>query len=275
MSTSVEYPNFRPASGLKSGGIGLFFLNKTFYFCFLLLGHHPCVGQETASPEPAAEKPASAVAPANDDQDHRMFGVLPNFKTINNPDQQYTPISSGEKFKLVLHYFDPFTYVSTGIQAGVEQWSNGKKEYGQGSLGYAKRYGADFTDAFTNEVFVVGVFPSLLHEDPRYFRLGQGSGLHRMGYALSRIVVGRSDSGTKRFNSSEFLGNFVSGSISQAYYPQSERGFGGIMTRMGVQIGFDSLFNVLKEFYPDIRRHLHRDKDTNATGLNPSGQTAH
>jgi hypothetical protein len=218
--------------------------------------------QASATQAPAAV-PAPAVAPgtpekAADADDHRMFGVLPNFKTVNDPNQPVTSIGPAEKFQLVLHYFDPFTFAITSIQAGIEQATNEKESYGQGALGYSKRFGADFTDAFTNELFVVGVFPSLLHEDPRYFRLGQGSGWHRTGYALSRILIARTDSGGHRFNCSEFLGNFTSGSISQLYYPQNERGIGGVLTRMTVQIGYDSLFNILKEFYPDLKRKLHR-----------------
>jgi len=183
-----------------------------------------------------------------------MFGVLPNYKTINDPDQPFEPISPGEKFALVEHYFDPFTFVFTSITAGIEQFSNEKAAYGQGTMGFAKRYGADFTDGFTNELFVTGVFPTLLHEDPRYYRLGHGNGWKRTGYALSRILIARSDSGTNGINGSEFLGNFVSGALSITYYPQSERNIGGVFTRMSVQIGYDSLFNVLKEFYPDLKR---------------------
>jgi hypothetical protein len=190
-----------------------------------------------------------------------MFGVLPNYKTVNDPNQPIASIGAGGKFHLVLHYFDPFTFATSGVQAGIEQVSNEKAAYGQGLVGYGKRYGADFTDAFTNELFVVGVYPSLLHEDPRYFRLGQGSGMHRVGYAVSRILIARTDSGGHRFNSSEFLGNFTSGSISQLYYPKDERGIGGIFSRMGVQIGYDALFNVLKEFYPDVKRMFHKKSD--------------
>ena len=121
-------------------------------------------------------------------------------------------------------------------------------------MGYAKRYGADFTDGFTNELFVTAVFPTLLHEDPRYYRLGHGGALKRTGYALSRILIAHSDSGASRFNGSEFLGNIASGALSMTYYPQSERSVGGVFTRMSVEIGYDSLFNVLKEFYPDLKR---------------------
>ncbi|MGD0299039.1 MAG: hypothetical protein ABSE86_18190 [Bryobacteraceae bacterium] len=232
-------------------------LKKAILFYALVL----CVYVSDVGAQVPAVEPA--VAPATPDKtadadDHRMFGVLPNFKTVNDPDQPITPIDTSEKFQLVLHYFDPFTFAISSIQAGIEQATNDKASYGQGVKGYSKRYGADFTDAFTNELFVVGVFPSLLHEDPRYFRLGHGSGWRRTGYALSRILVARTDSGGQRFNCSEFLGNFTSGSISQLYYPQNERGMGGILTRMSVQIGYDAMFNILKEFYPDLKRKFHK-----------------
>jgi hypothetical protein len=185
-----------------------------------------------------------------------MFKVLPNFKTINDPQQPVIAMSAAEKFQLVEHYFDPFTFVFTNITAGIEQETGQKAAYGQGAMGFAKRYGADFTDGFTNELFVTGVFPSLLHEDPRYYRLGRGSALKRTAYALSRILITHSDSGTARFNSSEFLGNIASGALSMTYYPQNERAVSGVFTRMSIEIGYDSLFNVLKEFYPDLKRNL-------------------
>jgi hypothetical protein len=211
----------------------------------------PC--QEVA-PAQVPGTPASSAAVDNAADDHRMFKVLPNYKSINDPDQPVAAMSPGEKFALVQHYFDPFTFVFTSITSGIEQASNEKAGYGQGAMGYAKRYGADFTDGFTNELFVTGVFPTLLHEDPRYYRLGRGSTLKRTVYALSRILIARGDSGNNRINGSEFLGNIASGALSMTYYPQAERSVGGVFTRMGVEIGYDSMFNVLKEFYPDLKR---------------------
>lgn len=212
----------------------------------------PAVGADAVPAASAAD--SSTSADDNAANDHRIFGVLPNYKTINDPSQPFAPIPWNEKFALVEHYFDPFTFVFTSITAGLEQATNEKAAYGQGAMGYAKRYGADFTDGFTNELFVVGVFPTLMHEDPRYYRLGHGSAWKRTAYALSRILVTRTDSGGTRLNTSEFLGNIVSGALSITYYPSSERNVGGVFTRMSVEIGYDSLFNVLKEFYPDLKR---------------------
>jgi hypothetical protein len=210
----------------------------------------PCqdVAPASLAPAPSSETADNAAG------DHRMFNLVPNYNTVNDPDQPFAPLSVGEKFGLLQHYFDPFTFVFTSITAGIEQGTDEKAGYGQGAMGYAKRYGADFTDGLTNEIFVTGVFPVLLHQDPRYYRLGRGSGFKRTAYALSRIVIPRGDSGNNRFNASEFLGNLTSGALSMTYYPQNQRNVGEVFTRMGVEIGYDSLFNVLKEFYPDLKR---------------------
>jgi hypothetical protein len=228
------------------------------FACAILLCAWPArVFCQDTAPAPALAAPPAATSDSAQDNaadDHRMFKVLPNYKTINDPEQPVTPMSPGQKFALVEHYFDPFTFVFTSMTAGFEQITDDKAGYGQGAMGYAKRYGADFTDGFTNELFVTGVFPTLLHEDPRYYRLGHGNGWKRTAYALSRILIARSDAGTNRINASEFLGNIASGALSMTYYPQSERSVGGVFTRMSVEIGYDSLFNILKEFYPDLKR---------------------
>jgi hypothetical protein len=225
------------------------------FLCAALL----CVWPRSAPCQEAAPTPAQASPVNNDADDHRMFNLVPNYNTVNDPDQPIVPLSTGEKFALVEHYFDPFTFVFTSITAGFEQATNEKAGYGQGAMGYSKRYGADFTDGLTNDLFVIAVFPALLHQDPRYYRLGRGNGWKRTGYALSRILIGHSDSGAAEINASEFLGNFVSGALSMTYYPQNQRSISEVFTRMSVQIGYDSIFNVLKEFYPDLKRKFHHD----------------
>ena len=228
----------------------------------MCIGAGVCLGQEPNSattPEVQPVTAGEAVETKNAvTEDHRMFKVLPNYKTVNDPSQPITAIGAKEKFALVLHYFDPFTYGFTGVQASIQQATDAQKGYGQGVSGYYKRYGADFTDAFTNELFTVGVFPTLLHEDPRYFRKGEGGGLHRTLYAISRIFVARSDAGHQRYNFSELLGNLSSGAVSNLYYPSADRQVSDILTRTGFQMGYDAMFNVLKEFYPDLKRKFHR-----------------
>jgi hypothetical protein len=184
-----------------------------------------------------------------------MFGIMPNYGLVDEG-LHPPPLAPGQKFKLALQYLHPYTFAFVAAEAGVGQASNNPKEYGQVAEGYAKRYGADFADGLTNTVFVMGVYPSLLHQDPRYYRRGQGGSFNRAGYALSRVLVTRQDSGRKFFNFSELLGNLTSASISIAYYPDSQRTFSHLVQRAGVQIGFDAGFDLLKEFYPELQRKV-------------------
>ncbi len=97
---------------------------------------------------------------------------------------------------------------------------------------------------------------SLLTQDPRYFVLGEGSILHRTGYALSRSVVTRTRAGRRAFNLSEIGGNAVAAGISNAYHPRGDRTWTDTASRWGMQVMWDTLTNELKEFWPDIRRKI-------------------
>jgi hypothetical protein len=215
---------------------------------------HP---QESAEPGPEAlATPVSQPASS----DHRMFGVVPNYRAVNDPNHPFVPLTPGEKFTMAAHdAFDPFSWVVTGLYAGVAQRQNQYPEFGQGAQGYAKRYAGAFADGAIGNYLTEAILPIMLHEDPRYFRLGEGGKLHRMGYALSRILVTRTDSGGQRFNFSEIAGNLSAAGLSNLYYPASNRSLDATLDKFAVNVVSDAGFNVLKEFYPDMRRKfLHR-----------------
>lgn len=182
-----------------------------------------------------------------------MFGLMPSYGLVK-AGMQPPPLTSGQKFKLAVQYLSPYTFLFVAAEAGLNQARNHPSEYGQGAEGYGKRYGAGFADGLTDGLFVTGVYPSLLRQDPRYYRQGDGGLSHRFGYAVSRILVTRQDSGRKAFNFSEVLGSFSCSALAVTYYPRSERDFSDVAERAGIQFAFDAGFNVLKEFYPDIQR---------------------
>jgi hypothetical protein len=190
----------------------------------------------------------------------RLFGLLPSYGLVAAGSQQ-PPLRSGQKFKLAAQYINPYTFFFVAAEAGINQARNHPSDYGQGAEGYGKRYGAGLADGLTDGLFVTGVYPSLFHQDPRYYRLGDGSFSRRAGYAITRVVVGRQDSGRKVFNFSELLGGFSSAALAVTYYPQSERDFSDVAQRASTQFAFDAGFDFLKEFYPEIeRKFFHRKR---------------
>ena len=167
-----------------------------------------------------------------------------------------------EKFRLAaVKSFDPVSFLYAGAYAGLSQAENQSASWGQGGVGYAKRYGAAYADRAIDTYLTVAAFPILFHEDPRYFRMIHGSFFHRVGYAVSRIVITRTDAGSNGFKVSELAGSAVAAGIGVAYYPAENRTASDTLQRFGGQLATDALFNVVKEFWPDL--HHHRSRDTN------------
>ena len=210
-------------------------------------------GQEP--PAPAPEPVPSQAVPVQTPtaQDNRIFGVIPNYRTAEGSDP-FVPISTSRKFAIATK--DTFDYPSYGLAAafaGLSQLQNDNPSFGQGLKGYARRYGSAAIDQDLGNYMTEAIIPSLLREDPRYFRRGSGSFLERAAYAASRVLITRTDAGNPRFNTSEFLGNGIVASVGNLYYPD-DVGLRYTAQRMFTQIGSDAIDNVLKEFWPDFKR---------------------
>src|SRR5262249_10829234 len=129
-----------------------------------------------------------------------------------------------EKFKLAIESaVDPYAFLIAGIVALESQARNDPPEWHQGLKGYARRYGAAVADQSLGPLMTTGLFPTIFHEDPRYFQLGKGSFKHRFGYSFSRLFITRTDSGHSQFNYSEFVGNAAAAGIANVYYPKEDR----------------------------------------------------
>jgi hypothetical protein len=206
---------------------------------------------------PAAPEPALEAEPPKDD---RLLYTLPNYLTVEG-NAPAPPLSSGTKFKLVAKdCFDVAEYPFIGFQAAIAQATNSPAELRQGLAGYARRYGAAFADNTIGNFLTEGVFPSLLHQDPRYYQRGQGSFLRRVAYTISRSFITRGDSGQTEFNYSEIAGNAFAAGISNLYAPAAQRTARNTMQEWGIQIGWDTTANLLREFWPDLHRAMHHQK---------------
>jgi hypothetical protein len=215
---------------------------------------------------PAANSdPPDALRPAPVIKDDRVFGVMPNFSTVENQ-HEFGPISVKGKFKLASQSsFDPYTFAFVGFEALISQAQDSEPAYKQGLIGYAKRYGTSYGDAVIGTFMTTAVAPSLFREDPRYFQLGTGTAFHRAVYSASRILITRKDSGGEQFNYAEITGNLVAAGISNIYHPDQERTLPNTLSVWGTDIMWDAVANELKEFWPDIHHKLSRHKNVTAT----------
>ena len=189
------------------------------------------------------------------EQSQRILGVVPMFAVTSR--QNAPPLTPHDKFHLTAKQItDPFTFAVAGLQAGLGQATNEFPGYGQGAEGYGKRYGATYADQASSQFFSNFFYPVLLKEDPRYFRSGQGTIKHRIGYALAQEFVCHTNKGGRSFNWSNALGAVTAGGISNAYYPSTDRGFGLTMSRSAIALMYGSAGGLLQEFWPDIQRKV-------------------
>lgn len=239
------------------------------------------------TPSPRPEAPSSRTKSAKEkaierkEQSQRALGVLPQFGVTSRQDAP--PLSKSEKFHLFFKSaFDPATVSIVGLQAAISQGENEFPAYGQGAAGYGKRFGASLADEVSSGFWSNYFYPVLLKEDPRYFRLGEGSLKRRIFYGLTQEFVCHTDSGGRSFSYSNVLGSFTAGAISNLYYPgntfirtipatatspavpvyENDRGVVLTVSRTAIALGYGTIGGLFDEFWPDIQRKLfHKHSD--------------
>jgi hypothetical protein len=202
-----------------------------------------------------AQEPSQTTAPPSSaqPQEKRLFGIIPNYRTALIP-APYQPLSASEKFKLAgQDAFDRGTFVLAAVFAGEGQITRASPSFGQGVEGYARYFVTSYAGWAGGDYMTEAIYPTLLHQDPRYFRKGSGSTFKRLTYAVTQIFWTHTDSGGQTFNFSEICGNATIVAISEAYDPDN-RSAGNAASSLAIQIGDDMASNILKEFYPDLRR---------------------
>jgi hypothetical protein len=234
----------RLASGTRSVPRGRRIQRSIFSILALTLLSQICSrGQQSDAPQNANDVPADYV-----------LWIIPNFRTMSLP-MPYRPVSAREKFQLATKdSFDRGTVGLVAVFAADGLATNSHNSFGQGSVGYVHYLATAYSDAAIGNVMTEAIFPSLLHEDPRFFRRGTGSVRSRLRYAVGQIFVTYTDSGEKQFNFAEFCGHSAAVAISMAYYPENRRASDAV-SKLGLQIALGAAGNILKEFWPERRPH--------------------
>jgi len=239
--------------------------------------------QTTQQPAPSATSGAAGETPAAQSKDEktlhdqaeeqlkaqerqRVAGVMATFNTTTNKDA--LPLSPGQKFQLFFRSStDPWPFLLAGVVSGIGQADDSYAVWGQGLKGYAKRYGAAYSDAFIGNFFGNAVLPSLLHEDPRYFQKGTGSFTKRALWAAASTVWCRRDNGKWGPNYSNVVGNLMGAAVARVYYPETERTVSDTLND-GFTVSAEGIVGAeVIEFWPDIARHSKRKRDEKAARL--------
>lgn len=231
----------------------------------------PSVGSPSvAAPAPVFITPvnppcARPVEPFDvDDYDGPLNRVVASFSqrientTVHIPRRHgITPCSlnAADKFHMFVESTsDPINYVGAAWDAAIAHLDRDDPSYKQGAAGYGKRYGAEVVDNVSGDFFGIFLYPSIFRQDPRYYRLGQGSRQVRLTHALAHRFVTRGDSGKLMPNYSEWFATVSSKALSNLYHPGNPRGFGPTASRVGFSVGGDMAWDCLREYWPEIAR---------------------
>jgi hypothetical protein len=183
-------------------------------------------------------------------------------------------LSSHQKLELAVdETVAPSRFLGSAFTSAIGQARNALPEYGQGWSGYGKRFGSSIASSASSHVFGTFLLPSMLHQDPRYFVKLFGSPRSRILYAVSRVVVTRTDDGREVLNWSGIFGGLMAEGLANSYLPDGERTAGKTFSRFGVRVGFGALDNVVKEYWPTIFRSLRITKLTPERGSDPGTVT--
>jgi len=220
-----------------------------------------CARQSTEDAATPAVTSSTPAPPQTTLINHRLFGVVANYTTVETQDQ-VGRLSAANKFKLTAKTMtDPVTVSFLAGIALLGQARNSDPTFGQGLSGYDKRFATVYADTGIGTLMTSSVFPTVLHQDPRYFQLGQGSVRRRLLHAVASIFIARSDAGALQFNYSQLVGNAVAAGISNAYHPASQRTVGNTITVWGTNTLLNMFCNVAKEFWPDLRHKMRKQQN--------------
>lgn len=184
----------------------------------------------------------------------------PDIKTVHHPHGNGRVCSLPVKQKFVLFAkdtFEPVTFIIAGFNAGIAQAEDDDPTFGQGMEGFGRRYGAAFADQVSGEFWGTFFFPTVLHEDPRYYRQGHGKVAGRLYHALEHSFVTHQDSGRHMFNFSEWMATTSTTALGNLYHPGNRRGFQPAARGVVYSVAFDAGFDVIREFWPEFSSHLH------------------
>ena len=232
-------------------------------------------GQIDATQKPLTDKQKKQAAEEELQRElHQRIGVVvPNFNAVL--DGNNLPLTPGQKMRASFRSaVDPYQFGLALFTSAIGQAKNSHSSYDpipgtnpvqyteegfkQGWGAYGKRFGAGYTDQFDGTILGNGVFPVLLHQDARYFRMGTGSFKKRFLYSISTTVICKGDNGKWQPNVSNLLGNLAAGGISNLYYPAADRGFDLTIEQGFLVTGEGTFGALLIEFYPDIARHFRK-----------------
>ena len=214
-------------------------------------------GEQSSTTSTSAEHPD--VDP-RERQPKRILGMMPNYRAVSAGETPPPP-SAKESFKLAtVNSFDYSAIIFTGLTSLLAEGTNTHPDFGKGMPGFWAYSWRGFIDKTDGNYLVVFALPTVLHEDLRYYAMGNGGFKRRIFYAATSVLIARNYQGEKTFSGAEVFGRAIAQGASMLYYPDRDNTIGALFARYGYSVGRDAITATFREFWPDISTHvLHRN----------------
>jgi hypothetical protein len=206
----------------------------------------------------ASRSHAQQVNDPADVTSHDNSDSLPDAPKPNRIPKQAVRLTFGERFDLYSHsILNPDSLVGPAMGAAINQARDEPPEWGQGADAFGKRFASGYGQLLINRTIRFGV-AALDHEDPRFRRSDEAGFWRRFKSAALQTVVVRTDSGRQIPAFSRFAGAYGAAFIANEWYPP-DRSTPGHALKMGsIALSTTTGWNVFREFWPDIKQHLHK-----------------
>lgn len=149
------------------------------------------------------------------------------------------------------------SFLGSAAGAGLAQTRTRPIEWGGGVDGYGRRLANVYGTRVVRSTIEYGT-AAILHEDNRYFASEKQGFWPRTTYALGSTFLARRDNGTRRVSISRFAGAAGGAFISRTWQPPSVATAGDGAISFGVNMGSNMFFNMIREFWPDVKRKIKR-----------------
>ena len=218
----------------------------------------PSVTGRHARPDPCAvdhtaENPEAASAEAIA---HPCVYENPYMRFLNSTAPH--PLTAAQKGHLAVRdVIDPFNLLTIVANAGFTIAINSHTGYGPGFHGFGYDVGVSFTQDVTGEFIGTFAVCSILHEDPHYHRMPNGTTTRRVIHALSRTIIAQHDDGSAMPNYQNLVGYSAGAALGNLYVPGIATNVPSTVERTLVGLATDPINNLVTEFLPDVAKRIH------------------
>jgi len=190
-------------------------------------------------------------------QPQRIMGWIPNYRAVSVGSKPPPPTFKEKLLIGTQNTFDYSAFIFNAVDSEFPYILKSYPQFGNGWVGYGVYYWHGFVDKGIGNYMTDTIVPTLTRQDSRYYALGRGHWYVRAIYAYTRVLITPDDAGKNTFNYSEIVGKGAAAGLGDLYYPAADFGWTKTGQRWLVQVAVrDGGFNVFREFWPDIAKHV-------------------